>query len=174
MLCPCGASPIGLLLTSKSLTPVLVHSQRDHLLACSHLAVRKMLCLCTTNWGVHNQLLAKQDIESTKVERHSFMNSLIFVCALNLFGWTHAGLAAILAAEPSAFVHALSWQRCPFLLTGQSKEWLVRWQNNAAAHQISMPKSLATGLHTLLSEGRLLSWYSLAIRIHLLACYYAV
>jgi len=32
-------------------------------LAYSHLAVCKMLCLCTTNWGVHNQLLAKQDIE---------------------------------------------------------------------------------------------------------------
>jgi len=28
--------------------------------------------------------------------------------------------------------------------------------------------------HTLLSEGRLLSWYSLAIWIHLSACYYAV
>ena len=28
--------------------------------------------------------------------------------------------------------------------------------------------------HTLLSKGRLLSWYSLAIWIHLSACYYAV
>ncbi len=47
---------------------------------------------------------------STRVEHRSSMNSLIFVCALSLFGQTHVGLAAILATEPSAFVRALSWQ----------------------------------------------------------------
>ena len=47
---------------------------------------------------------------STRVEHRSSMNSLIFVCALNLSGQTHVGLAAILATEPSTFIHALSWQ----------------------------------------------------------------
>jgi len=62
---------------------------------------------------------------STRVERRSSMNSLIFVCDLSLFGRTHIGLAAILAAEPSAFVCALSWQQCPFLLAGRLEEWLA-------------------------------------------------
>ncbi len=87
------------------------------------------------------------------------MNLLVFVCAFSLVGRTHVVLAAILAAEPSAFVRALSWQRCPFLLTSRLEEWLARCLSNDAAHRISTPKSLTTGLHTLLSVGRLLSWY---------------
>ncbi len=66
-----------------------------------------MLCLYATNWGVPNQLMAKQDLEHES--RAPLLHELVDFCLhLNLFGQTHVGLAAILAAESSAFVRALS------------------------------------------------------------------
>ena len=51
--------------------------------------------------------MAKQDLEHES--RAPLLHELVDFCLrLNLFGRTHVGLDAILAAESSAFVRALS------------------------------------------------------------------